>query len=197
MNNKVYHEVDRSIRTAERIAHGRHAVAHLKWSARSVPIPPLVSSFLRLSLKPAQARPSVNCPRGSIFSSGFTRTRHWDTFHPRSSLQADQPRRTYSIFEGQDQSASRYRRGLLPYVATVSHIGVGGFNRFERPASSRRADLETSLGEVDRQNMDVGHGLLLRTRLGSARRHLTMPAGGGIHPSVQISSRSLELKLSQ
>ena len=30
--------------------------------------------------------------------------------------------------------------------------------------------------------MDVGHALLLRTRLEGARWHLTMPAGGGIHP---------------
>ena len=51
---------------------------------------------------------------------------------------------------------------------------------------SRSADLEASLGEVDRQNMDVGHALLLRTRLEGARWHLTMPAGGGIHPISSV-----------
>ena len=51
-----------------------------------------------------------------------------------------------------------------------------------RPASSRTADLEASLGEINRQNMDVGHALLLRTRPDGARWHLTMPDGGRIHP---------------
>ena len=64
-----------------------------------------------------------------------------------------------------------------------------------RPASSCSADLEASLGEVDRQNMDVGHALLLRTRLEGARWHLTMPAGGGIHPisSEMLSTSALPL----
>ncbi len=57
---------------------------------------------------------------------------------------------------------------------------TGGINT--RPSLSRRADLEASLGEIDRQNMDVGHELLLRTRPDGARWHLTMPDGGGIHP---------------
>ena len=49
-------------------------------------------------------------------------------------------------------------------------------------ASIRRADLEASLGKINRHNMDVGHGVLLWSRLDGARWHLTMPAGGGIHP---------------
>lgn len=48
----------------------------------------------------------VNCRHGSITTTGFTRTRRWDTVHRESSSQTVQPRRTCPVFEGQQQTAT-------------------------------------------------------------------------------------------
>ena len=81
-----------------------------------------------------------------------------------------------------------YFRALPPCLVGMKETCTPKHNI--RPASSRSADLEASLGEIDRQNMDVGHALLLRTRPDGARWHLTMPDGGGIHPISSPRLRS-------
>lgn len=60
-----------------------------------------------------------------------------------------------------------------------------------RPSSSGCAHLETSLGKIDRQSMDVGHGAPPQSHHHRDGLNLTMPAGGSIRPT---SSRPPILK---
>ncbi len=64
-------------------------------------------------------------------------------------------------------------------------ISYNANRKHTRPAPIRGAHLEASRGEIDRQDMDVRHRLLRRSRLLGARWHLTMPTEGASTTSNQ------------
>lgn len=58
-----------------------------------------------------------------------------------------------------------------------------------RPSQRCRTNLEAALSEVDRENVDVGHLLLLLQRDIAPVWHHTMPGEAGIHPISSIPPR--------
>ncbi len=58
-----------------------------------------------------------------------------------------------------------------------------------RPSRRGRTNLKTTLCEIDRENVDVGHLLLLLQRNVAPVWHHTMPGEGGIHPISSVGGK--------